>query len=300
MATIAAANSLSTNDSWVLNTVFNPENALVQARDLVDDELAPSLPNVTTEQLEALLATEAEILRSVRSDDAQQNPIHLTLRQQPQQPLLEKAVEQLGQIIAVNPDYASAYCNRAQVLTLLIGDDDHAGQSSTTTTSSPSSDKEPRLVRWADLSNAIRLATPSDANARVSRLHGTVLASAHIQRGKIFWQAAAAARLKQAQKNSGDVSDGGLGASIDVVPQHGRVGDNSSDGNRQRQDPHDLRAVQDMDSEMLEELANREFDLAGRYGNEQARTMATLTNPYGRLCGGIVQEAMRADWPVGG
>ncbi|KAF2652450.1 hypothetical protein K491DRAFT_604901 [Lophiostoma macrostomum CBS 122681] len=251
MATIAAANSLSTNDSWVLNTVFNPENALVQARDLVDDELAPSLPNVTTEQLEAFLATEGEILRS------------------PQQPLLEKAVEQLGQIIAVNPDYASAYCNRAQVLTLLIGDDDHAGQSSTTTTSSPSSDKEPRLVRWADLSNAIRLATPSDANARVSRLHGTVLASAHIQRGKIFWQAAAAARLKQAQKNSGD-------------------------------DPHDLRAVQDMDSEMLEELANREFELAGRYGNEQARTMATLTNPYGRLCGGIGQEAMRADWTVGG
>lgn len=292
MATIAAANSLSTNDSWVLNTVFNPENALVQARDLVDDELAPSLPNVTTEQLEAFLATEGEILRSVRSDDAQQNPIHLTLRQQPQQQLLEKAVEQLGQIIAVNPDYASAYCNRAQVLTLLIGDDDHAGQSSTTTTSSPCSDKEPRLVRWADLSNAIRLATPSDANARVSRLHGTVLASAHIQRGKIFWQAAAAAaaaaRLKQAQKNSGDVSD------------------NPPDGNRPRQDPqdpqdpHDLRAVQDMDSEMLEELANREFELAGRYGNEQARTMATLTNPYGRLCGGIVQEAMRADWTVGG
>ena len=55
-----------------------------------------------------------------------------------------------------------------------------------------------------------------------------------------------------------------------------------------------------MDSEMLEELANREFELAGRYRNEQARTMATLTNPYGRLCGGIVQEAMRADWTVGG
>jgi len=45
-------------------------------------------------------------------------------------------------------------------------------------------------------------------------------------------------------------------------------------------------------SEELEELASRDFDFAGRYGNELAKAMAVRTNPYAKLCGAIVQTAL--------
>jgi len=35
--------------------------------------------------------------------------------------------------------------------------------------------------------------------------------------------------------------------------------------------------------------------MGGRYGNEMARAMSVATNPYAKLCGGIVKEAMRAE-----
>lgn len=35
--------------------------------------------------------------------------------------------------------------------------------------------------------------------------------------------------------------------------------------------------------------------MGGRYGNEVAREMAKGTNPYAKLCGEIVREAMRAE-----
>jgi len=45
-------------------------------------------------------------------------------------------------------------------------------------------------------------------------------------------------------------------------------------------------------AEELEEFASRDFELAGRYGNELARAMAVRTNPYAKLCGAIVQTAL--------
>lgn len=45
----------------------------------------------------------------------------------------------------------------------------------------------------------------------------------------------------------------------------------------------------------LEELASHDFSIAGRYGDEQARKMAVKTNPYAKLCGSIVREALREE-----
>jgi len=42
----------------------------------------------------------------------------------------------------------------------------------------------------------------------------------------------------------------------------------------------------------LEEAASRELGLGGRYGNETARQLAVKTNPYAKLCGSIVREAL--------
>ena len=45
----------------------------------------------------------------------------------------------------------------------------------------------------------------------------------------------------------------------------------------------------------LEELASRDFAAGGRYGNRVAKQLAVKTNPYAKLCGSIVKEAMRRE-----
>lgn len=42
-------------------------------------------------------------------------------------------------------------------------------------------------------------------------------------------------------------------------------------------------------------MAARDFDAGGRYGNPVAREMSVRTNPYAKLCGNIVREAMRRE-----
>lgn len=41
-----------------------------------------------------------------------------------------------------------------------------------------------------------------------------------------------------------------------------------------------------------EELASRDFFLGGKYGNKIAQQLAVQTNPYAKMCGAIVKEAL--------
>lgn len=54
----------------------------------------------------------------------------------------------------------------------------------------------------------------------------------------------------------------------------------------------DVPVLKDLSREDLEEAASRELGLGGRYGNETARQLAIKTNPYAKLCGSIVREAL--------
>lgn len=54
-----------------------------------------------------------------------------------------------------------------------------------------------------------------------------------------------------------------------------------------------------MDREQLEMAASKDFFEGGRYGSEVGREMAVRTNPYARMCGAIVKEALTRDY-VGG
>lgn len=45
--------------------------------------------------------------------------------------------------------------------------------------------------------------------------------------------------------------------------------------------------------ERLEEYASHDFAMAGKYGSELARAMAVRTNPYAKMCGAIVQAALK-------
>ena len=49
-------------------------------------------------------------------------------------------------------------------------------------------------------------------------------------------------------------------------------------------------------SERLEERASHDFSMAGKHGSELARAMAVRTNPYAKMCGAIVQTAMRNEF----
>lgn len=109
-----------------------------------------------------------------------------------------------------------------------------------------------------DLDRAITMASPQSQNTPVSNLHAKVLASAHTHRGLLFWAASRSEELRVA-----------LTTAVDRLA--------------------------DADMETLEEVASHEFALGGRYGNELARQVAVKTNPYAKLCGNIVKEAMEKE-----
>jgi hypothetical protein len=45
----------------------------------------------------------------------------------------------------------------------------------------------------------------------------------------------------------------------------------------------------------LEELASKDFAAAARYGDEAAREMSVRTNPYAKMCGAIVKNALKEE-----
>ncbi|KAF9701051.1 hypothetical protein EKO04_000142 [Ascochyta lentis] len=45
----------------------------------------------------------------------------------------------------------------------------------------------------------------------------------------------------------------------------------------------------------LEELSSKDFAAAARYGDEAAREMSVRTNPYAKMCGAIVKNALREE-----
>jgi hypothetical protein len=173
--------------------------------------------------------------------------------------LVQRAIAQLTDLIVAHPSYASAYNNRAQALRLLVGDE--FGQEVV---------RESTL--WNDLCEAIRLATPATVGVRVSVLQGSVLAAAHTQRGYLLLKAA-----RSYDSESWACTRGG------------KEGDG---GESTRRLPEQLHGAE---KKVLEEMASRDFEMGGRYGDQEAQKMATLTNPYARLCGQIVWEALRAE-----
>ena len=117
---------------------------------------------------------------------------------------------------------------------------------------------------WNDLCEAIRLAAPESEGLRVCNLQAGVLAAAYIQRGHLL--------LKAARKCS-DLSV--------------KEGDEEA-----KWLPKELSGL---DKASIEEIASKDFEMAGKYGDQEAQKLAAVTNPYARLCGGIVKEAMKAE-----
>ncbi|MCJ1227155.1 hypothetical protein MMC12_003810 [Toensbergia leucococca] len=112
---------------------------------------------------------------------------------------------------------------------------------------------------FADLNRSIDLATPQFPESPVSPSQARVLANAHALRGTLIHT---------------------LSKDLPAL-----------------QDKQQLPAfLCGRTAENLEELGSRDFALGGKYGNEIAKAMAIQTNTYAKMCGKIVQEAMRKEY----
>jgi hypothetical protein len=106
-----------------------------------------------------------------------------------------------------------------------------------------------------DLDNAIKLTTPASPSGPVSPFQAKLLAQAHTQRATLLYTAS---------KHSHDCDE-----------------------------TSSKRMLQDYNLAALEDVSARDFYMGGRYGNEISKAMAVHTNPYAKMCGNIVKEAMR-------
>ena len=213
---------LSKNDFSVFSALFDPESSLSSTFQV--DPVAPA-----SNKWDALQEQERLALRSLN-------------KQAPQTAEIEHSISCLTAIIEREPEYASAWNNRAQARRMLISHDDLP--------------KNPSLVAelFTDLAEAISLATPTKASTTIPNTDAKVLASAHTHRGYLLLLA--------------------------------------SKSEKGRQMLSDTPGLRNMSLEDLEEAASRELAMGGRYGNETARQLAVKTNPYAKLCGSIVREAL--------
>jgi len=117
-----------------------------------------------------------------------------------------------------------------------------------------------------DLATAIHLSTPQNPLAPISPSDARVLSSAHTHRGYLLLRAA---------------SEPSFLTLLTTLPL---------------QDLHlPITNTNQLTPETLEELASKDFSIAGRYGNKTAQTLAVKTNPYAKLCGQIVKEALHRE-----
>ena len=252
MTTVAQArSSLTSNDAAVLQALFDAESS-PSSSITIDSTLSPwpATVNIPQEDLDSLKTREVEIIRKIQSDNATEATILM-------------AVEELDTLLDQYPTYPSAYTNRAQSLRILAelqSKPQHGNAVAEDVLFTPqAADLSTRI--FADLGQAIVLATPISPADPVSSVQARLLADAHTHRGYLLLRAA---RLKQNQNELKGLKVG----------------------------PERLRGL---NADELEEMASRDFFLGGRYGNKAAQQLAVQTNPYAKMCGGIVKEAMRKE-----
>lgn len=106
-----------------------------------------------------------------------------------------------------------------------------------------------------DLNKGIRLATPASPQDAVSEHQSNLLAAAHTHRGLLLLRAADLVKSGATIEGAGD----------------------------------QLRTAT---ADQIEELASRDFFAGGRYGDKTAQQLSVKTNPYAKMCGAIVKEAI--------
>lgn len=226
------ANSLSSRDNLVLQSLFDPEASSAPAAD--KSPVTASLPHFTEHIFSAVEQREHSILQPLANE-------------QQSRAVVESVIYKLSQLIDDFPQYASAYVNRAQASRLLVDvevlfSSEHATESA-------------RI--FDDLSRGIELATPSDSSGSASAHQSKVLATAYTHRGFLLLKVA------------------------DMV-KNGRT-------------VHGVKSLATSSAADIEEIASEDFARGGRYGNPLGKQMAVRTNPYAKMCGAIVKDALQQE-----
>jgi len=226
---MASATSLSQHDSHVLGALFDPESSLSTSCQIKD--LDSVYYDVDT--LSYLKGVERQALASVNTATPSNTDILRTIK------ILSRLIEDY-------PQYASAYNNRAEARRISNTVEELMRQPNTLSTI------------FADLDQAISLATPKHDLDPISTGDAAVLSSAHTHKAFLLYLAS---QVDTPGQMFGD-----------VVDMAGR------------------------DREQLEECASKNFAAGGRFGNKLAKQLAVKTNPYAKLCGSIIKEAMRREF----
>ncbi|CRG84015.1 hypothetical protein PISL3812_01359 [Talaromyces islandicus] len=256
------ATHLSSNDAAVLQALFDADSSASSSTLAKIDSSLPSFPSISSldpSSIQSVKERELAVIRRIQnvSDNKKLS-------------VLDEAIKELDGLIKEAPDYPPLYANRAQALRMLI-----QASSSSAADSENSNTKDNALFLpnyadsatrlWSDLTQAITLSTPSQQTASVSPAQARLLSNAHTHRGYILLKAAKI-RKETPQEAGENITKGG---------------------------PQQLRKISTRDE--LEEMASRDFFQAGRYGNDVAREVSVQTNPYAKMCGTIVKEALRKE-----
>ena len=171
---------------------------------------------------------------------------------------LSEAYSQLSSLVDTYPQAASAKNNRAQLSRMMLGP---------SLTSRPKENEHttvslpslPTLLQ--DLDKAIELASPPTAGQAVSPFQCRILGQAYTQRAALFHAASKEPNLMARFHELGTT-------------------------------------FCNWDVDDFEEAASRDFFMGGRYGNEIGKALAVHTNPTAKLCGQMVQEAMKREMAI--
>jgi len=260
---------LSTNDLHILNSVFDPESNASATSITIDASLPPDPSIPSASQLASLQARELSAIKQIEAVNPHATP--------PEKHTAYKHAEaQLSALIAAHPHYASAYNNRAQLRRWRFGDHVALPQrgAAPTAPSAAAQHTAAALARaLADLDAAIACAAPAATSRAVSPAQASVLGRAWAQRGAVLFAVARDLARAREERLPRWVVDAvreelcGEGEPEWVLWERAR----------------------------LEEEGSRCFFVAGLYGSEVGKALAVVSNPYARLCGAIVREAVRGE-----
>ena len=265
---MAALTTLSSKDTLILDSLFNPEAASDQGFQI--DECLPQDSSISTSiVLKKVLEQEVLTIRTLESqlpphstETKISGPSHDQVSEAAVLEALTSAIGVFTSIIELHPHHASAYANRAQCTAVQMT---QSGKSAL--------DLFQHNGLMTDLETTIRLASPRTPATPISTVDARVLASAYTQRASLYL---AASRYLEGQEMQ--IAGPVLRNCIINCPSVVSLVDDSAD----------LAAL-------LEEKASQDFFLGGRYGNKLAAAMVVKTNPYAKACGNVVKEAMRRE-----
>jgi len=178
---------------------------------------------------------------------------------------LQEAQSKLSQLINQYPDLPSPYINRAQLIRVQI-----PVQSLFTISYA----EESKCI-LSDLDTGIRIASSSSSsnsasnpnNSRFSSYQTNILATALAHRGLLLLKIADTVRVLDESADK-----------LPILPDR----------------------LMNKSPEEVEEMANRDFTAAAKHGNSQAAQWAVQTNPYAKMCGAIVNEAIKKEMDEAG